>query len=237
MLFFAAVLTALIVSAATGAAFAPSLTTQLSALYFIPVNVVCLLLLRRSLHTRGSTLRALAGFDRSRLARDVLQGLMWLFVLFIPFVLVVNLVMLIMFGAGGMLAAFETVFAPDPTLVVEFAPWFAWASALITAVLFPLTNAPAEELVYRGHAQGGLFTAGSPAWLALGLPAVAFGAQHVLLAPSPAGMVVFGCAFFAWGLGAGLIYKKQGRLMPVIVAHFITNLMFAIAPVIILFVM
>lgn len=234
LLFSAAVFTALLVSGVTGAAFSPALTTQLSALYFIPVNILSLMMLRRHLRVRGLTLAELAGWNRSRLGRDILQGLLWLFVLFIPFALAINLVMLVLFGPGGMLPAYETVFAPDPSQLIEFAPWFAWSSALVIAVLFPLTNAPAEELVYRGHAQGKLFAAGRPAWLALGLPALAFGLQHVLLAPSVAGMAVYGFAFLTWGLGAGLIYRWQGRLMPVIVAHFITNFMTSIAPLIIL---
>src|SRR5690606_11976090 len=189
----------------------------------------CLVLLRRRL-------RSLAGYDPSRLGRDTLLGLLWLCVLFVPFALALNLAMLLLFGPGEMLGAYETVFAPDPSVLVEFSPWFAWASALATALLFPITNAPAEELVYRGHAQGGLFAAGHPAWLAVGLPAVAFGAQHVLLAPSAAGMVVYGCAFFAWGFGAGIIYRRHGRLMPLIIAHFVTNLLFAVAPLVILLV-
>ena len=53
-------------------------------------------------------------------------------------------------------------------------------------------------------------------------------------APTAAGMVVFACAFVAWGLGAGIIYHRRGRLMPVIVAHFFTNLMFSVFPLIIL---
>ncbi|HZJ10384.1 MAG TPA: CPBP family intramembrane glutamic endopeptidase [Trueperaceae bacterium] len=228
---------ALLVAAAsvTGAAFSLALTPQLSALYFVPVNVVCLWLLRRRLRARGSSLRELAAFDRQRLGRDVALGLLWLFVLFIPFIVAVNLAMLLLFGPSEMLGAYETVFAPDPSLQVTFAPWFSLTSALLTAVLFPLTNAPAEELVYRGHAQGGLFAAGRPAWFALLLPALAFGAQHVLLAPSAAGMLVYAIAFVGWGLGAGLIYRRQGRLMPLIFAHFLTNAMFSVFPLVFYF--
>lgn len=236
MLIAAAALTAGLLSALTGAAFSLALTPQLSALYFVPVNLLCLWFLRRHLHARGSSLRRLADFEPSRLGRDLLHGLLWLFVLFLPFIAAVNLAMLVLFGPSGMLAAYETVFAPDPTLQVEFAPWFALSSALLTAVLFPLTNAPAEELVYRGHAQGGLLADGRPAWLALLLPALAFGAQHVLLAPSAAGMLVYAFAFVAWGLGAGLIYRRQGRLMPLILAHFFTNAMFSVVPLVFYFV-
>lgn len=234
LLVAAAAVTAAIVSAATGAPFSLALTPQLSALYFVPVNVACLLLLRRSLHARGSSLRELADFEPARLGRDVLQGLVWLMVLFVPFVVFLNLAMLVLFGPSGMLAAYETVFAPDPSLLIEFAPWFGWSSALVIALLFPVTNAPAEELVYRGHAQRGLLAAGRPPWFALLLPALAFGAQHTLLAPTAPGMLVFAFAFVAWGLGAGIIYHRVGRLMPVIVAHFFTNLMFAVFPLIIL---
>ncbi|HET8986281.1 MAG TPA: CPBP family intramembrane glutamic endopeptidase [Trueperaceae bacterium] len=233
LLFAAAAATALIVSAAARTPFSLALTPQLSALYFVPANIACLLILRRSLRARGSSLRRLADFDRTRFGSDVLRGLLWLFVLFIPFAAALNLAMLVLFGPSGMIGAYETVFAPDPAQLVAFAPWFAWGSAAVTAVLFPVTNAPAEELVFRGHAQGGLFDARRPAWLALGLPAVAFGIQHVLLAPSATGMLVYACAFFGWGLGAGIIYRRTGRLMPVIIAHFFTNLM-AIAPIVIL---
>ena len=236
MLLAAAALTAALVSRLTGAAFSLALTPQLSALYFIPVNIVCLWLLRARLHAAGSGLRRLAGYDPSRLGRDLLQGLGWLFVLFFPFVLAVNLAMLVLFGPSEMFGAFETVFAPDPSLQLEFAPWFALTSALLTAVLFPLTNAPAEELVYRGYAQGGLFAAGRPAWLAITLPALAFGAQHLLPAPSAAGMFVYAFAFVGWGLGAGLIYRRQGRLMPLIFAHLLTNAMFSVVPLVLFFV-
>lgn len=236
LLVAAAAVSAGLVSYYTGAAFSLALTPQLSALYFIPVNLICLWLLRRQLHAGGTSLRQLADFDSRRLWRDLLQGLLWLFVLFIPFIAAVNFAMLVMFGPSGMLAAYETVFAPDPSLQLEFAPWFALSSALVTAVLFPLSNAPAEELVYRGHAQGGLFAAGRPAWLAVLLPALAFGAQHVLLAPSTAGMLVYAFAFVGWGLGAGIIYRRQGRLMPLILAHLFTNAMFSVVPLVFYFV-
>jgi membrane protease YdiL (CAAX protease family) len=157
-------------------------------------------------------------------------------VLFVPFILAVNLAMLLLFGPNGMLDAFERVFAPDPTLQLEWPFWFALSSALVTAVLFPLTNAPAEELVYRAHAQGELLAAGRSRFTAVLLPAVAFGLQHLLLAPSAAGMLVYGIAFLGWGLGAGLIYLRQRRLMPLVLAHFYTNAMFSVAPLVLVLV-
>ena len=147
-----------------------AVTPQLSALYFIPVNLICLLWLRRRLLAVGSSLKELAGYEPGRLGRDALTGLLWLFVLFIPFVIAVNLGMLLLFGPGGMLTAYERV----------------------------------------------------------------FGAQHTLLAPTTSGMLVYAAAFTCWGLGAGLIYRRQGRLLPVMFAHLYTNLMFAVFPLLIL---
>lgn len=233
-MFAAAAVTAALVSAIAGVGFSLALTPQLSALYFIPVNVLCLWLLRRTLHARGSSLRRLADYQPARLGRDTLYGLLWFVVLFVPFAIALNATMLIMFGPSGMLPAYETVFAPDPAASVAFAPWFAWSSAVIVAVLFPLTNAPTEELVYRGHAQGGLMRAGRPAAVAVLVPAILFGLQHVLLAPSTAGMIVYAAAFFSWGAVAGLIYLRQGRLMPLIVAHLVTNGLTSLAPLIFL---
>lgn len=230
LLLGAAASTAALLANASGSAFSLALSSQLSALYFIPVNLACLWLLRVAARKRGGGLRQLAGYRRNRLGLDALQGLLWSFVLFVPFIAAVMVALLVLFGASDLAAAFETVFAPVPASRLEFAPWFTLTTALLTALLFPLTNAPAEELVYRGEAQGGLFAAGRTSWLAVGLPAAVFGLQHLLLAPSSAGMLVYGLAFFAWGLAAGLIYRRQERLVPLIVAHFVTNAMFAVVP-------
>lgn len=233
LLTFAA-LTALIISSSTGAAFSLAVTPQLSALFFIPVNLIGLWLLVRWGRSQGLTLARMMDFDRSRLGRDVLMGLLWMVVLFVPFAAAINLAMLVFYGPADMVSAFETVFAPDPGQFVQLPTWFAWSSAVLVAVLFPLTNAPAEELTYRRHAQTGLQARGWPVWAAISLPAIAFGLQHVFLAPSVAGMAVFGIAFTFWGAGAGLIYLKSGRLMPVVVAHFLTNFMFGFFPFIFL---
>lgn len=236
LLFAAAAVLAAFISSRGQVGFSLALTPQLSALYFIPVNLFCLWWLRRRLRARGSGLRQLAHYEPGRLGRDALLGLGWLFVMFVPFALGLNLAMLLLFGPSGMLGAYEVVFAPDPSLLVEWPRWFTVASALAAALLFPLTNAPAEELVFRGHAQGELLAAGRPLWLALLLPSLLFGLQHTLLSPSAEGAVVYAAAFFLWGLTAGLIYWRSRRLMPLILAHFYTNAMFSVVPLVLLFV-
>lgn len=229
-----AALTALILTFTSGAPFSLALTPQLSALYFIPVNIIGLWLLARHARTSGRTLADLLDFDSAKIGRDFLQGLLWLFLLFIPFAIAINLVMLLLFGPAEMFSGFETVFAPEPGQLVSLPVWFAWTSAIVTAVLFPLTNAPAEELIYRRHAQTRLLQRGLPVWAAVALAAAAFGLQHILLAPTASAMLVYGVAFTFWGAGAGYIYLLSGRLMPLVFAHFITNLMFGVGPVILL---
>ena len=234
LLVAAALVTAAVVALLTGSSFSVAPTAHLSSLYFIPVNVLCWWLLARRLRDDGRTVAAHIGFEVRRLGRDIAQGLLLMFLLFLPFAAAINLTMLLLFGPEQMFTAFETVFAPAPSAQVELPLWFAWSSALAVAALFPITNAPVEELYYRGHAQAELRAAGVPVWLALLLPSLAFGIQHVMLAPSGAGMLVYAAAFFAWGLAAGVALLHLGRLMPLIIAHLFTNAMTAVVPLILL---
>src|SRR5690606_23044817 len=86
--------------------------TQYSALALAPVNVICLLLLARLLRREGTSIRQLAGLERSRIGRDLAWGLLWLMVLYVPFALAVMGTMFAMYG-GDMFTSFERVFAPE----------------------------------------------------------------------------------------------------------------------------
>src|SRR5690606_26126063 len=158
-----------------------------------------------------------------RRGSDVGYGLLWLFVLFFPFAAALNLVVLLLAGPGGYAGAWEAMFASAPGDAVELGPAATTVLAALTALLFPVTNAPVEELYYRGHAQGELEARGAPAWLTVLLPAAAFGVQHVFLAPTAGAMLAYVAAFAAWGAAAGVVYRRQRRLMPLIVAHLLTN--------------
>ena len=195
-------------------------TASIAALYLLPVNVVCLLLVRWLVHRGGSTLRAMIGFDRSRLGRDTLWGLLWIMVLYVPFAAAIIGTMFALYGADAF-ASFEAVFAPNPELL----PAWSGVAGVIFSVLVVLTfapiNAPAEELVFRGYSQGRLSR--YPV-IAILLPSLAFGLQHVFFASTAPGMLVLGVAFLVWGIGSALIYLRQRRLMPLILAHFVVNL-------------
>lgn len=187
----------------------------------LPVNIVCLLWVRRLVHDEGGRLNDLIGFSAKRLGTDILWGLLWLAVLYVPFVLTIMGVMALQYGST-MFEHFETVFF-DPASVPDLAPWAMTTLALIGVITFAPLNAPAEELVYRGYGQQGLARR-LPVWVAIIISAALFGMQHAFFAATPSAVLVYICAFFVWGVGSGIIAYRQGRLMPIIIAHFFVNL-------------
>jgi membrane protease YdiL (CAAX protease family) len=193
-----------------------------AAVAMLPVNVVCLLLVVRRLRASGTSAAALIGYRRGRLGRDVLWGLLWLAVLYVPFVLTIMLVMWALHGAG-MFTAFETVFF-DPNTVPPLSPGVAAVLAVVAVLTFAPLNAPTEELVYRGSAQRDLASR-MPLPAAILISAAFFGVQHVWYAPTPDAVIVYACAFFVWGIGSGIIAWRQGRLLPLIIAHGLVNLL------------
>jgi len=203
---------------------------DISALYFVVGNVVCYFLLRRVLGQEGCSIPQLLGFSRDRLGRDILWGLLWTLVLYVPFAAALLGTLGLMFG-GEAFARMASVFTPTvngPSLP----PWAGLIAAITAAILFPITNAPIEELYYRGYAQPRIAAATGRPWAGMLIPTLGFGLQHILLAPTGTGMVVFASSFFAWGLGAAIIYRRQQRLIPLIVAHFVTNLLFSLVPLV-----
>lgn len=212
---------------------------MLSAVAMLPVNVICLLLVMRRLRREGRAVRDLLGFDRSRIGTDLLWGLLWLAVLYLPFVGAIMLVVWVQHGSE-MFVAMQTIFF-DPETVPTLNP-LAWTIIAVVAVItFAPLNAPTEELVYRGYAQGTLRQAqgstrraqGStgarwPTVVAVIVPSIIFALQHVWYAPTPDAVVAFVCAFFVWGVGSAVIYLGQRRLMPVVFAHLLVNLLFTL---------
>lgn len=228
----AAVVTWLVlVAAGDDAAFPPMMLYAAASM--LVVNLVSLALVRRALHAEGLGARELIDFSWRRLGTDVLWGLLWLAVLWIPFALAVLGTGFALFG-GDVFTRFETLFY-DPTYVPTFDRTVLSVLAVLTVVTFAPLNAPTEELLYRGYSQGGLFARGwRPVWAVL-VPAAIFAMQHVFYAATPDTMVIYLVAFFVWGVGSGLIVRWQGRLMPIIVAHFLVNLMTSAPALLIVF--
>lgn len=194
----------------------------IGTLVLLPVNVICLVLVLRLYRSRGVSFAGALGVRRGRVLRDIGWGLLWLVVLNVPFMATIMGVMWLLYG-GGMFEAFATVFAGEPE-ALAFAPAAALAIGIVVVVAFAPLNAPTEELVYRGVAQSGLANRiGAP--LAIVAQALAFGLQHIAFATSPGAMLVYGTAFFVWGALAGIVVRVQGRLLPVVVAHLVINLL------------
>jgi membrane protease YdiL (CAAX protease family) len=153
----------------------------------------------------------------------VLWGLLWLAVLWIPVALAVIGTGFALFG-GAVLARFETLFY-DPTYVPVLDRPILTVLAVVAVLTFAPLNAPTEELVFRGYSQGGLRERRWPAAWAILVPAVVFATQHVFYAATTDAVWIYLVAFLVWGLGSGIIVWWQRRLMPIIVSHFLVNLM------------
>ncbi|RNF38110.1 CPBP family intramembrane glutamic endopeptidase [Planococcus salinus] len=207
---------------------------DLSVIYFTIVNVFCFFLLSRILKNEGRSIKELAGFQSARLGKDVLYGFLWLFVLYIPFAATVMGTMFVMYGTD-FINHFETVFAGDPESYSVSRPTWLLGFAAIVSLLFPFLNAPIEELMYRGYAQSRFIKNYKKVWIGILIPSIGFALQHVMLAASLQGAVVYAAAFFVWGVGSGIIYHKQKRLFPLIICHFLVNIAFSIFPILFLF--
>lgn len=192
----------------------------------IAVNMLCLPLLVLAARREGIGLRDLVGLDRARLGRDAAWGLLWLVVLYAAFSVALLLVPLVIFRPGtgpAFQAAYEQVFVGVLADLRTDLPAPVWLLAGI-AVAFPLLNAPVEEMMYRGYAQPRLAVLSGRAWIGIAVMAAGFGLQHAPMAFSAAGAAVYAASFSCWGAAAGLVYRRQRRLPPLIIAHFLTNL-------------
>ena len=102
----------------------------------------------------------------------------------------------------------------------------------MSATVFPVLNAPMEELQYRGYSQSGLIAAWQRPWAGIVVTAIGFGLQHIVFSLTATAALAYAVGFFLWGLGAGVIARRQQRLAPLIIAHFLSNLSFGIVPLI-----
>lgn len=200
-------------------AFPPN--TMWATLGLLPVNVISLVVVAKLYRQQGVTLRQALGIQPGRVFTDILWGLLWLLVMSVPFMLAISGVVFLLYGADAP-AAFATIFV-NPAATVPLHPGVLLGIALVAVVPFMVLNAPTEELVFRGYGMAGLERRLSATGAIL-TTAVLFGAQHVFFAATLPGMLVFFVAFTLWGLVAGVIVRKQGRLFPVVIAHYIVNI-------------
>ena len=202
-----------------------------STLSVTVVNVVCLGLLLWRARVEGFQLREMMGWQRDRWLRDLGSGVLWSMALF---ALLMGGMLAVVFAIQSMTGlSFAQIYVGETDFSQIAMPfWLTAVYAIIAGVVFPLLNAPVEELTYRGYAQSRLITASGSVWLGIGLPAIGFGLQHIAFAYTLASMPAYAVGFLLWGVGAGVIAHRQRRLAPIIVAHFISNLSFGIVPLV-----
>ena len=200
-----------------------------STLTLTIINGLCLGLLIWRGRVEDFELKELIGFRRGLLMRDVFWGLALALLLGGLLLIGVFAVVFALYGTQGF-ADLGTVFVGDADFSFTLPTWLAFVSA----VAFPLLNPVVEELQYRGYAQPRLITASGSAWMGILLAAAGFGLQHVVFAVTMASALAYMAGFFLWGLGAGLVAHRQRRLVPLIVAHFVSNLSFGVIPLILM---
>jgi membrane protease YdiL (CAAX protease family) len=192
-----------------------------STLSVTVVNILCLGLLLWRARVEGFQLGKIIGFQRRQFLRDLAAGVLWSMVLF---ALMMGGVFTIVFAVQRIAGlTFEQIFVGDAQVSFEPPQWLTVIMVIISGVVFPILNAPVEELQYRGYAQPRLIAASGSVWLGICITAIGFG----LTLPLALGYFV---GFFTWGLGAGVIVHRQQRLAPLVIAHLISNLSFGFFP-------
>lgn len=220
--------------AATGHSDALVLALTTGTLMTVLANLVSLLALVRLTRGEARRLRDLVGFSWHRFLPDLGWGVLWVLVLNTPFIVVIMaLTFVVYLPTDGQEwgAAFQQVFAgpvaSSPSLSVDFPIWYVGA----VAVAFALLNPVVEEMHYRAWLQPALTSLTGRAWMGILVMAGGFGLQHVTYGWTPTGGLIYFAAFFVWGTIAGLIYRRQRRLVPLIFTHFLVNGPFVAIPV------
>lgn len=180
-------------------------------LAIVPIDLLTLAVVAGLLRREGRTLRSLV-LDTG-LGRAVGAGLLTFLILAVAFVA---------FTIVGNLAAYG---GPPPEVAdTGFRPplWFAlWSMAVM-----PVTVALAEEALYRGYVQPRLAVRVGRV-PAVAVVAAAFGLQHVAfeLGGDPRAALARLIITAGVGLLLGALYAWRGRLLPLIVAHWLLDVL------------
>jgi hypothetical protein len=154
--------------------------------------------------------------QREHLKQDLLVLLGFLVLMgpiaFLPNILLANALL------GGPQAAVELMLRPLPA-------WAAYASLLV----FPITQGLAELPTYFAYGMPRLEAQGLPRWLALALPAIMLGLQHMAVP------LLFDVRYLAWrglmflpfAFSVGLSLQWRPRLLPyMVIIHILMDLSF-----------
>lgn len=174
----------------------------------VGVDLVSLAVATAVLRRHGGTLRGLI----SPRAADVGWGLL------------AAVIAIAGFFAASFVANFIAYGGPPPA-PTGAAPTIPLWFGLWCLLVMPVTIAVAEEVVYRGVGQGAL-SAHWGRWAGLLVMAAVFGLQHLALTPpDPQAWVARYLTTFLAGLMFGLLYWWFKRLSPLIVGHWLLDVL------------
>lgn len=182
----------------------------------IITDVLSLAFLVWAVRREGVTLRSIFGFERTRIVKDILLGL-GVFLLMMVVMYASNLIlMLVMMGPE----VFQMQEMPQIDKATLPPLWYyLWG-----LIVLPISVGIVEEMVYRGYAQPRLEALLGNKWLALLVMAVGFGIQHIAFSfTSVEGAVMRFIGTFIAGLVFGLLYMKMRRLLPLMIGHWLVD--------------
>lgn len=176
-------------------------------------NLLCLGVLLRVLHAEGRRYRDIFRIERSRLKGDLL-ALLGLTILAAPLTVLPNVLLgQWLFGAS------------DAVLPLFIRPMPLWA-VYLAMVFFPVSQGATELATYFGVVKPALDAQGLRPWLAVGLPSLLLGLQHVAVP------LLFDARFIIWralmylpfAFLIGIAFYRRPGLLPYFsVIHVLMN--------------
>ena len=187
----------------TGAPNAWDLSARWWPLAISAANLITLAALIPLLHGEGKNYWALFHFERGTVKRDILIFL-GITILAVPIAMLPNIFLgLALFGDS----------MTSLNLLVGPLPFWAVYAAM---VLFPITQGLVEIAVYFGVAMPRLEAQGLKPWLAVSIPALFLGLQHVFipLLLDPRFMLWRGLMYLPFAFLLGIVLHWRPRLLP-----------------------
>ena len=179
------------------------------------IDITCLALVFRFTRLEGISLISLISFEKKKLFKDLLLGI-GIFIHVFPVAVL----------GGSLLAgliAYGTIqpLLPEGAFVRTLPLWAVLFSRVIWWVIWSFT----EELTYQGYALPRLLAITKYKWLAIAWVSFGWSLQHSFLTYINVQHALFLFIMFVpLTLILQLIYLRLGRLMPVVVAHWLMDL-------------